>query len=101
MLEAVGGTAWRLYDIHRMNRFFEEARHHFLIREQPMSLYRQPVAFNRWFRRYAVGTPAISILALHSGVCGDQMRLLNLSEGRDIQLPPKTVKDIRDTHKDR
>lgn len=101
VIEAVVGTAWKLYDIHRMNRFFEEARHHFLIREQPMSLYRQPVAFNRWFRRYAVGTPAISILALNSGVCGDKMRLLNLFEGGDSQIAPKSVKDISDTHKDR
>lgn len=101
VMEALVSTTWKLYDIHRMQQFFAEAKHHFLIRQQPMSLYQRPVAFGRWFYRHAVGTPAISILALNSGVCGDKMRLLDMFDGGKHQIAPKDGEDIGDVHKER
>ena len=38
----------------------------------------RPIAFNNWFKSYAVDMPALSVLALNSGICGDKMHFLKM-----------------------
>lgn len=77
-IEALVAFARRVYDLHRMRLFTDEARAMWARRGQPGSLHLQPYAFNRWYRRTAMRVPAIPVLTLTSGVCGDKMRMLCL-----------------------
>ncbi|SAL03692.1 hypothetical protein AWB78_06657 [Caballeronia calidae] len=40
------------------------------------ALHTRPIAYNSWFKRYAVPIPALSVLTLNSGICGDKMHFL-------------------------
>jgi hypothetical protein len=78
LVEILVTVRWRLYDLKRMQAFFAQAKHHWLHRQLPDAIQHRPIAFNSWFRRYALHTPAISALALNSGICGDKMRFLQM-----------------------
>ena len=39
---------------------------------------RRPAAFARWFAGHALTVPAIGILTLNSGICGDKMVYLSM-----------------------
>jgi hypothetical protein len=75
-IEALVAFARKLHDFYRMRVFMDEARAMWAKRDLPGSLHRQPYAFNRWYRRTAMRVPVIPVLTLHSGVCGDKMRML-------------------------
>jgi len=47
------------------------------------ALHTQPIAFNNWFKRYAVPIPALSVLALNTGICGDKMHFLAMFKDND------------------
>ena len=78
IVEALVSTTWKVYDIQRMRQFFAEAKLQYALREQPSALHTRPMAFNAWYRNYALGTPVISVLAVNSGICGDKMRFLKM-----------------------
>ncbi|KAF1009026.1 MAG: hypothetical protein GAK28_00659 [Luteibacter sp.] len=78
VVEALVSTTWKIYDIRRMGQFFAEARLQYALREQPSALHTRPMAFNAWYRSYALGTPVLSVLALNSRICGDKMRFLKM-----------------------
>jgi hypothetical protein len=59
-----------------MRSFFRQARMHWEARLERSALHTRPIAFNSWFKRYALGIPALSVLALNSGICGDKMLFL-------------------------
>jgi hypothetical protein len=59
-----------------MRSFFRQARMHWEARLERSALHTRPIAFNSWFKRYALGIPALSVLALNSGICGDKMHFL-------------------------
>jgi hypothetical protein len=83
LVEAIVSTTWKVHDLHRMRRFFDEAERQYTMRQQARALHTRPIAFNAWYRKYAVGTPAISVLALNSGICGDKMRFLQMYTNGD------------------
>lgn len=79
--ETVVKTIWKIIEITRMNNFFRQAREHWQMKDERTGLHTQPIAFNQWFRNYALSIPALSVLALNSGICGDKMHFLAMFKG--------------------
>jgi hypothetical protein len=78
IVETLAKTIWKVVEIVRMKMFFTQAHTHWEARFQRDALHMQPIAFNAWFKRYAVPIPALSVLALNSGICGDKMHFLSM-----------------------
>lgn len=78
VLEAVIKTIWKVIECMRMNSFCQQAAKWWDVREERSALHLQPIAFNTWFKGYAMNIPALSVLSLNSGICGDKMRFLNM-----------------------
>ena len=76
ILETLVKTIWKVIELIRMRSFFKQALTHWQSRNERTALHTQPIAVNSWFKRYAVDIPALSVLALNSGICGDKMRFL-------------------------
>lgn len=76
LLETLAKTVMRAFEVIRMKMFVTQAQTHWNTRDQTDALHTRPIAFNAWFRRYAIGAPALSVLALNSGFCGDKMHFL-------------------------
>lgn len=71
---------WRLVELCRMERMFTEAAIYWRDREQ-LALHKKPFAFHRWYRKWALTLPAVAVLTLNSGICGDKMVYLSLFQG--------------------
>jgi hypothetical protein len=82
IIEVLIKTAWRLYEIAQMRKFFGEARTKWLQRETDR-LYEHPIAFNSWFRGYAVNVPMIAALSLNSNLCHSMHFLQMFQTGRE------------------
>ncbi|WP_250501231.1 hypothetical protein [Caballeronia sp. GAWG1-5s-s] len=76
IVETLAKTIWKLVEIRRIKRFCELARKHWQARMERDALHTRPVAFNSWYKNYAVSIPALSVLTLNSGICGDKMHFL-------------------------
>ena len=76
ILETLAKVIWKIVEIKRIQRFCEQAKEYWDARMQRDALHTRPIAFNAWFKRYAVPIPALSVLALNSGICGDKMHFL-------------------------
>jgi hypothetical protein len=78
VVEALVKTIWRVIELIRMRSFFKQAAQYWESRNEASPLHTRPIAFNNWFKSYAVDMPAISVLALNSGICGDKMHFLKM-----------------------
>jgi hypothetical protein len=78
VVEALTTTIYRLVEIQRMRNCFADARGMWLVRDSEHALYKHPIVFNNWFKSYALTTPALAMLALNSGICGDKMHFLQM-----------------------
>lgn len=78
IVEALVKTIWRVIELIRMRSFFKQAAQYWESRNEASALHTRPIAFNNWFKSYAVDMPALSVLALNSGVCGDKMHFLKM-----------------------
>ncbi|WP_277183896.1 hypothetical protein [Caballeronia sp. BR00000012568055] len=78
VLETIAKVIWKIVEIKRIKRFCEQAKQYWDARMQRDALHTRPIAFNSWFKRYAVPIPALSVLALNSGICGDKMHFLTM-----------------------
>ncbi|VXB13547.1 conserved hypothetical protein [Burkholderia sp. 8Y] len=76
IVETLAKTIWKLVEIRRIKRFCELAKKHWQARMERDALHTRPVAFNSWYKGYAVSIPALSVLTLNSGICGDKMHFL-------------------------
>ncbi|WP_244817545.1 hypothetical protein [Caballeronia sp. Lep1P3] len=76
IVETLAKTIWKLVEIRRIKRFCELAKKHWQARLERDALHTRPIAFNSWYKRYAVSIPALSVLTLNSGICGDKMHFL-------------------------
>lgn len=83
LVEAVVKTIWKLIEIVRMRGFFKQARELWIVRGEANALHTRPIAFNNWFKSYAVDMPALSVLALNTGICGDKQHFLQMYKGDD------------------
>lgn len=78
IVEALVKTIWRVIELIRMRSFFKQAAQYWESRNEASALHTRPIAFNNWFKSYAVDMPALSVLALNSGICGDKMHFLKM-----------------------
>jgi hypothetical protein len=78
IFEMVVKLIWRLVEISKMNRIFEEARQLWRDREGAQALHKRPFAFHEWYYDRAIHCPPIAILTLNSGICGDKMVYLSM-----------------------
>ena len=76
IVETLAKTIWKIVEIRRIKRFCELAKKHWQARMERDALHTRPVAFNSWYKGYAVSIPALSVLTLNSGICGDKMHFL-------------------------
>ncbi|KXU82844.1 hypothetical protein CR51_42585 [Caballeronia megalochromosomata] len=76
IMETIAKAIWKIVEIKRIKRFCEQAKEYWDARMQRDALHTRPIAFNSWFKRYAVPIPALSVLALNAGICGDKMHFL-------------------------
>ncbi|WP_244808432.1 hypothetical protein [Caballeronia zhejiangensis] len=76
IMETLAKVIWKIVEIKRIKRFCDQAKGYWEARMQRDALHTRPIAFNAWFKRYAVPIPALSVLALNSGICGDKMHFL-------------------------
>jgi hypothetical protein len=78
VVEAQVKTIWHVIELIRMRGFFKQAAQYWESRNEASALHTRPIAFNNWFKSYAVDMPALSVLALNSGICGDKMHFLKM-----------------------
>ena len=83
VVEAVATTCWHLVEIMRIRKFCDEARDMWKRIDNSDSLHLQPTAFNKWYSSYALTIPALAVLTLISGICGDKMRYLQMYKADD------------------
>lgn len=76
--EMVAKIIYRLYEVSHMRTFFTQAAQHWNEKDNPEGLHTQPFAFARWYRKFVLNTPALAILTLNSGICGDKMTYLSM-----------------------
>jgi hypothetical protein len=76
IVETLVKTIWKVVELIRMRSFFGQAKKFWSVREERNAIHTQPIAFNNWFKSYAVDIPALSVLTLNSGICGDKMHFL-------------------------
>ncbi|SAK86361.1 hypothetical protein AWB81_04435 [Caballeronia arationis] len=86
ILETLAKSIWKIVEIKRMQRFFQQAKVHWEARMHRDALHTQPIAFNNWFKRYAIPLPVLSVLALNSGICGDKMHFLAMFKDDDAVI---------------
>ena len=61
-----------------MRTFFSEAAEHWRNKDGGGALHRQPFAFARWYRKHVLLAPALAVITLNSGICGDKMVYLSM-----------------------
>ena len=83
IMETLAKVIWKIVEIKRIKRFCQQAKEYWDARMQRDALHTQPIAFNNWFKRYAVPIPALSVLALNTGICGDKMHFLAMFKDND------------------
>ena len=76
--EAIVKVIWRLVEIAHMKRFFGASAEHWTSRSEASGLHHQPFAFARWYKSYALYSPALAVLTLNTGICGDKMHFLQM-----------------------
>lgn len=77
-VEMLAKLFWRLYETLQMRTFFSEAAEHWRNRAGGNALHRQPFAFARWYRKHVLLAPALAVITLNSGICGDKMVYLSM-----------------------
>lgn len=85
LVEMVVKLVWRMTEALHMKKIFSEARKFWDQKTETTGLHMTPFAFNEWFRKSVKYHPALSILTLNSGICGDKMVWLSMFQGQDFQ----------------
>jgi hypothetical protein len=93
--EMLGKVLFRLFEVTFMNNAFAEARKHWLARDSANALHKSPHAFGHWYRTHVLKAPALAVLTLNSGICGDKMVWLQMyKDGGSKPITPRTTPDI-------
>ncbi len=84
--EAIASLVHRLWETSRMNAFFADCAVKWKSRDEKSGIQHSAIAFGAWYRAAAVAIPAISALALNSGITGDKMQYLQMfnTKGEEI-----------------
>lgn len=78
IVETIAKAIWRIVELLRLRSFCNQAKQHWQSRGESSALHTQPVAFNNWYKSYAMSIPAIAVLTLNSGICADKMHFLSM-----------------------
>lgn len=78
IVEALAKTIWKLVEIARMRGVFAQAREFWNQRNQPGAIHLHPIQFNAWFKSHALMLPALPVLVLNTGICGDKMHFMKM-----------------------
>jgi hypothetical protein len=84
--EMLAKIIYRLYEVWHMRNFLEQAAGHWREKDNPKGIHMQPFAFGHWYRKFVLNTPALGILTLNSGVCGDKMSYLSMFRDNDAPI---------------
>ena len=76
--EVIASFIHRVWETSRMNAFFGDCRERWKSRAEDSGIQNSPTAFAGWYRAGAVSMPAVSALALNSGITGDKMQYLKM-----------------------
>jgi hypothetical protein len=78
LVEMLVKVIYRIFEICKMRRVFREAEEHWNNRDSGTALHKRPFAFHHWFKESVWNVPAIAVLTLNSGICGDKMVYLSM-----------------------
>jgi hypothetical protein len=76
-VEMLVKVIWRLAECSKIKSFCTEAAAHWR-QNNGIDFASKPFVFNSWFRKAARFMPAIPVLTLNSGICGDKMVFLQM-----------------------
>lgn len=85
-VEALAKTIWKLVEIVKMRSVFGQGRELWEARLNPDSLHLRPIAFNAWFKSHALMLPALPVLVLNTGICGDKMHFMKMFKDDDAVI---------------
>jgi hypothetical protein len=77
-VEALAKTIWKLVEVVKMRSIFAQGRELWESRMRPDSLHLRPIEFNAWFKGHALMLPALPVLVLNTGICGDKMHFMKM-----------------------
>jgi hypothetical protein len=76
--EMLGKILFRVFEVAFMNRSFNTAKRLWAARDSANALHKRPHAFGEWYRTQVLKAPALAVLTLNSGICGDKMAWLQM-----------------------
>jgi hypothetical protein len=83
-VETLGRAIWKIYEVATLKTFVDEAKSLWERRHEMDALQSRPLAFDQWYKKFAIKVPAIAVLSLNSGVVGDKMRFLSMMTGGSL-----------------
>jgi len=83
LVEMVVKVIWRLVELAEMREVCEEAAEHWKDKDKATALHKHPFAFHHWYRDSVKFLPALAVITLNSGVCGDKMVYLSMFTSDD------------------
>ncbi len=89
-VETAVKIVWRLFELFRMEQFCGWCRTAWAQRDNSNAPHRNPAAFAKVYKKYAIQVPAIAALTLGSGICGDKMRFIGLYSSDGSVISQKT-----------
>lgn len=86
IVDAVVRLIWRIAEVLQIKKFIREAKEHWQIRDEAISITRNSQGFADWLEQYVTRVPIIAAATLGSGIAGDKMRFIQMysGEGRVI-----------------
>ena len=92
-VEALAKTIWKLVEVVKMRSVFAKGRELWESRMKSDSLHLRPIAFNAWFKSHALMLPALPVLVLNTGICGDKMHFIKMFKEDDAVLTQSAFDD--------
>ncbi len=86
-VEMLVKVIWRLVECHKIKQFCGQAATHWR-QNNGMEFAAKPFAFNSWYRKNSLFIPAIPILTINSGICGDKMVWLQMFNDKASGIVP-------------
>lgn len=83
LVEMVVKVVWRLVELVKMQQICKQALEHWGTKDTDGALHKKPFAFNNWFRGSVAYLPALAVITLNSGICGDKMVWLSMFTSDD------------------
>lgn len=86
-VEMLVKVIWRLVECSKIKAFCGEAASHWR-QNKGLDFASKPFAFNSWYRQASLFIPAIPILTINSGICGDKMVWLQMFNDKASGIVP-------------